>query len=138
MPKRPTFDEYFLNIAAVVASRSSCERSKVGAVLVKDRRIRGTGYNDSPAGQPGCETCPRRLSGCEPGSSYDTGVGACVALHAEQNVLLHTDRADLVDATLYVSREPCVGCWKMINGAGIARIVFPGEVVFRAAGKPLT
>ncbi|WP_040828938.1 deoxycytidylate deaminase [Nocardia jiangxiensis] len=118
---RPTFDQYFLDIARVVATRSDCERDKVGAVVVKDRRIRSSGYNGAPAGKPGCEACPRRLSGCEPGSSYDN----CIAIHAEGNALIYCDREDLVDATMYVSREPCYACSKLIAAAGITRVVTP-------------
>lgn len=120
---RPTWDEYFLTIAAAVASRSDCERDKVGAVVVKDRRIVGTGYNGAPAGEPGCVSCPRRTSGVEPGSSYGVGVGICIAVHAEGNALLYTDRADLIGATLYVTRAPCYDCSKLIKAAGIARVV---------------
>jgi dCMP deaminase len=121
--RRPTWDEYFIDGARWAASRSDCERAKVGALVVRDRRIVGTGYNGAPAGEPGCATCPRRLSGVEPGSSYDTGSGQCVAIHAEANALLYTDRADLVGATLYVTREPCDGCMRLVKAAGIARVV---------------
>lgn len=127
---RPTWDEYFLDGARWAAGRSDCQRSKVGAVIVQGRRTRGSGYNGAPAGEPGCETCPRRTSTVPPGSSYDTGSGACVALHAEQNALLYTDRADRVGATLYVTRAPCDGCWKLVRGSGIARVVTPeGETI---------
>lgn len=123
--ERPSWDTYFLDGAAWAAGRSDCERSKVGAVIVQDRRVRGSGYNGAPAGEPGCETCPRRRSTVAPGSSYDTGAGSCVALHAEQNALLYTDRADRIGATLYITREPCSGCRREIAGAGIARVVWP-------------
>lgn len=122
---RPGWDEYFLGIAEAVSKRADCERRKVGAVVVgTDRRIVGSGYNGAPAGDPGCESCPRRLSGVEPGSSYDTGPGSCVALHAEQNALLYTDRHDLVGAAMYVTCPPCEGCTKMIRGAGIAAVYY--------------
>lgn len=122
---RPTFDEYFLGIAEAVSLRSDCERSKVGAVVVKDRRIRSTGYNGAPAKKPGCDTCPRRTSGCEPGSSYDTGPNRCVAIHAEGNALLHCDREDLIGATLYITRPACDGCQKLIDATGVVRVVTP-------------
>lgn len=125
MTTRPTWDQYFAAIAQTVSIRSDCERSKVGAVVVKANRIRATGFNGSPAGQPGCDTCPRRLSGVAPGSSYDTGGGACIALHAEQNALLFASRDDCEDATLYITRAPCDGCWRMIQGSGIRRVVWP-------------
>ncbi|ALF01006.1 deoxycytidylate deaminase [Mycobacterium phage SoYo] len=125
---RPTWDEYFLEIAKTVAIRSDCERSRVGAVVVKDRRVRATGYNGAPAGRPGCSTCPRRTSGAIPGvSDYDSGVGRCVAVHAEANALLYCDREDLIGATLYITRAPCDGCRKLIDAAGIVNVIYPQE-----------
>jgi dCMP deaminase len=121
---RPDWDEYFLEIARAVSLRSDCERDKVGAVLVKERRIRATGYNGAPAGMDGCATCPRRTSGCSPGSSYDN----CVAIHAEANALLYSDLEGRTGATLYVTRKPCYACAKLIAGAGIERVVFPEEI----------
>ncbi|AGK87514.1 dCMP deaminase [Mycobacterium phage HINdeR] len=126
---RPDWDEYFLGIATAAAARSDCERSKVGAVVVKNRRVRATGYNGAPSGQPGCATCPRRLSNAEPGRTpYDAGPGRCVAVHAEANALLYCDREDLIGATVYITREPCVDCSKLLEAAGIQRVVFPTPV----------
>lgn len=123
---RPTWDQYFLQIAEAVAARSDCERSKVGAVIVKDRRIRATGYNGAPAGLPGCWSCPRRTSGATPGeSSYSEGPTRCVAIHAEANAILHCDRGDLEGATLYITRGPCYACQKLVAAAGIDRVVYP-------------
>jgi dCMP deaminase len=126
---RPDWDEYFLIIAEAVASRSDCERSKVGAVVVKDRRVRATGYNGAPSGKSGCATCPRRVSEAEPGvSDYSSGATRCVAIHAEANALLYCDREDLVGATLYVTREPCYACEKLIEAAGIAHVIWPEKL----------
>ena len=128
---RPSWDEYFENLAIAVAQRADCTRRKCGAVIVKNNRIVATGYNGAPAGEPGCLTdgaCPRgRVSYAEvpAGSSYDTGPGACVGLHAEQNCLLYCSRADAEGATMYVTHEPCEGCRKMIRGSGILRVVWP-------------
>ncbi len=121
MSERPDWDTYFMGIAEAVSARSDCQRDKVGAVVVKDRRVRATGYNGAAAGKPGCATCPRRASGCEPGSSYDN----CVAVHAEANALIYCDREDLVGATLYVTREPCYACDKLIQAAGVHAVVWP-------------
>lgn len=126
---RPSWDEWALGIAVAVSARGDCVRSQVGAVaLTKDHIIVGTGYNGSPSGEPGCLTdhaCPRAFSNVEPGSSYDTGPGACIALHAEQNLITHANWRDLEGATLYVTREPCGGCWKLIRGARFERVVWP-------------
>lgn len=122
---RPTWDEYFLKIAEAVSARSDCERSRVGAVVVKERRIRATGYNGAPANQPGCLSCPRRTSSVAPGSDYSN----CVAIHAEANALLYCDREDLIGATLYITREPCYGCRKLIMATGVVRVVTPEGVL---------
>ena len=128
---RPDWDMYFLTMALTASTRSDCERSKVGAVIVKDRRIRATGYNGAPAGAPGCVTCPRRNSGVGPGSSYDTGAGSCIAIHAEANALLYCNREDLIGATVYVTRAPCDGCLRLIRATGVVRVVYPeGEMSF--------
>lgn len=125
---RPDWDTYFLAIAEAVAKRADCTRAKVGAVIVKGNRIVSTGYNGAPAGAPGCLTanaCPRSQSDVPPGSSYDTGAGSCIALHAEQNAILYCRREDRLSATIYVTREPCDGCARLIAGSGIVRVVTP-------------
>lgn len=123
---RPTWDEYFLTGAQWAATRSDCERSKVGALVVKNGRVRSTGYNGSPAGTPGCETCPRRTSNATPGvSDYSSGDTRCIAIHAEGNALLYCDREDLDGATLYITRSPCYECEKLISATGIVEIIWP-------------
>ncbi|ERB55302.1 cell division protein DedD [Rhodococcus sp. P27] len=125
MIDRPEWDAYFLGIARSVAARSDCERSQVGAVVVNDRRIRSTGYNGSPAGKPGCLTCPRRTSTVAPGTDYNSGPGRCVALHAEQNAIIYANREDLQGASLYVTRAPCPECSKLIGGTGVTEVIWP-------------
>lgn len=127
---RPGWDEYFLSIAAVVATRADCTRSRVGAVLVNSRNeVRGTGYNGSPAGLPGCLSdgaCPRgKLSYTDipPDSDYSN----CIADHAERNALRHSSPGDLVGATLYTTRKPCPGCQTLIDAAGVSRVVWVGD-----------
>lgn len=130
---RPDWDTYYLQIARAVSARADCTRRKVGAIIVKGDRIVSTGYNGAAAGKPGCLTagaCPRgRLSVHEvaPGSSYDTGSGACIALHAEQNAILRAG-LDARGAVLYITDEPCDGCARLIEGAGIVRVVFCGVI----------
>lgn len=127
---RPDWDTYYLDIARKVAARADCTRRKVGALVVLGDRIVSTGYNGAPKGKPGCLTasaCPRgRQSKVDvlPGSSYDTGAGACIALHAEQNAILRAG-LECRTATLYITDEPCDGCARLIEGAGISRTVFP-------------
>lgn len=133
---RPEWDEYFLGIATAAAKRSDCERSQVGAVVVKDRRVRATGYNGAPAGAPGCDTCPRRVAEVVPGvSSYSSGPTRCVSVHAEANALLYCDREDLIGATLYITREPCVDCEKLIAATGVERVVTPDSMMRAAIGR---
>lgn len=132
---------YFLGIADAVSVRADCTRRRVGAVVVgQDHQIISTGYNGYPAGEPGCLSagaCPRGrhfqmgtlcLCGASwpcteavpPGTSYDTGPGACGAIHAEANALLRAGTR-AVGATMYLTDEPCDGCWKFIKGSGLAR-----------------
>ena len=113
---RPDWDSYFLTIAADVASRSTCDRAIVGAVLVNDRHILSTGYNGSPKGLPHC---------CDVGHLMVDG--HCVrTIHAEQNSIIQAAVYGLStkDATCYVTHFPCLICSKMLINAEIKRIVF--------------
>lgn len=126
---RPTFDEYFLIIAKAVAARADCTRAQHGAVVVDEhRRVVSTGYNGAPAGHPGCMggACPRAASQVESGSSYDTGAGSCIAVHAEANALIYGDATRYRGGTIYVTGRPCDGCARLIRGAGLRRAVWPG------------
>ncbi len=116
---RPSWDEYFLNIAREVAHRSTCERAHVGAVIVKNKRILTTGYNGSPRGLPHCT---------EVGCLMEKG--HCIrTLHAEQNAIiqaaLHGVSTD--GSSIYVTHQPCFLCAKTIINAGILRIVYDNE-----------
>ena len=113
---RPDWDEYFMVIAADVASRSTCERALVGAVLVKDRHIISTGYNGSPKGLPHCSEAGHLMVD-----------GHCVrTIHAEQNSIIQAAVFGLStkDSTCYVTHFPCLICTKMLINAEIKRIVF--------------
>jgi len=120
---RPSWDEYFLTIARQVASRSTCLRRKVGAVLVADKRILATGYNGAPRNMRHCrETgCLREQMGVPSGERHEI----CRALHAEMNALLqaaaHGVRSE--GATLYCTNQPCALCAKMAVNAGVRRVV---------------
>lgn len=127
--ERPTWDQWGVELARAVSLRADCSRRQVGAVLMRpDHTIVATGYNGAPSGRPGCleGACPRGHSNVTPGSSYDTGAGACIALHAEQNALLRASWDQMVGSTMYVTDEPCDGCFRMITGTPISRIVCPG------------
>lgn len=125
---RPDWHDYYLGIARAVAARADCSRAQHGAVIVQGRRLVSTGYNGAPAGQPGCETCPRRNLNYDElpaGSSYDIGPGRCFAIHAESNAVLRASWADMIGATMYITGAPCAGCEKLISGTGITDVVWP-------------
>lgn len=124
---RPSWDAHFLAIAEAVSGRADCSRRRVGAVLVRENRIVSTGYNGAPAGEIGCLAggCPRARSDVAPDSSYDSGPGSCIAIHAEANALLYAGRDRCVGATLYVTAAPCPGCSKLIRAAGVNKVFTP-------------
>ncbi len=120
---RPSWDEYFLEIARLVSRRSTCLRRKVGALVVKDRRILATGYNGTPSGIKHCSEagCLREKLKVPSGERHEL----CRGLHAEQNVLLQASLhgVSLRDSVLYVTNQPCIICTKMIINAGIKEVV---------------
>ncbi len=123
---RPGWDEYFLEIADLVAKRSTCLRRKVGALVVKDRRILATGYNGTPSGIAHCDEvgCLREKLKIPSGERHEL----CRGLHAEQNVLLQASLhgVSLKDSAIYVTNQPCIICAKMIINAGISEVVMAG------------
>jgi dCMP deaminase len=137
IPLVPTWDDYFLGIAAAVSARAKCTRRKVGAVVVTpDRRVIATGYNGAAPGDPDClldGACPRGRVGFDVVaalSGYDDpgSPGFCIAVHAEANALLHATR-DTDQSTVYITDPPCPGCRKVMAAAGVLRAVWPaGEL----------
>lgn len=125
---RPSRDEWAFIVALAVSTRGECSRRKVGAIVIDGNgRLAGAGYNGSYPGGPSClkGQCPRGSSEVTPGSSYDTGPGACHAVHAEMNAVLDvSDRNRLDGATLYVTAEPCAGCFKILRSTGLAEIAW--------------
>lgn len=123
---RPSWDEYFLNICDLVASRSTCLRRSVGAVAVKNKQVLATGYNGAPSGIEHCEKvgCLREELQVPSGERHEL----CRALHAEQNAFLQAARhgVSLSGATLYITTQPCSICAKMIINVGISKIVIKG------------
>ncbi len=121
---RPSWDEYFMGLAHFAATRSTCTRRHVGAVIVKDRMVLSTGYNDTPRGMRNCGDggCDRCRSEAAPGTALDT----CLCLHAEQNAIIQAayHGVGIAGATIYCTHQPCLTCAKMIVNSGITRIVF--------------
>jgi dCMP deaminase len=113
---RVSWDDYFMNIAREVSSRSTCDRKFVGAVVVRDKCILATGYNGSIRGLPHCD---------EEGHLMEEG--HCVrTVHAEANAIVQAARNGIrIDGSaIYVTASPCWGCFRLIANAGIARVVF--------------
>lgn len=124
---RPSWDSYFMEITRVVATRSTCLRRQVGALLVRDRRILSSGYNGSPRGLKHCSEvgCLREKLDIPSGQRQEL----CRGLHAEQNAIVHAayHGISIADSALYVTHQPCITCAKMIINAGITRIIFAGD-----------
>lgn len=121
--RRPSWDEYFMEVAQLVAKRSTCLRRNVGAVLVKDKRILATGYNGSPRGLKHCLDigCIRQKLNIPSGERHEL----CRALHGEQNALIQASLHGIgvEGSTLYATNQPCIICAKMLINAGIKEIV---------------
>lgn len=130
---KPSWDDYFVGFAKAAAVRSTCTRRNVGAVLVVNNRVVGTGYNGAAPGEPECIDggCPRgrfTVDEVPPLGDYDRigSPGFCVAIHGEVNALLNRV-LDVTGGTIYITDPPCPGCRKAIAAAGILRAVWPGE-----------
>jgi dCMP deaminase len=122
---RPTWDEYFASITRQVATRSTCLRRKVGAIIVKNKRILTTGYNGAPMGVRNCleiGTCLREELGIPSGERHEI----CRGLHAEQNAILQAayHGVQIKDSAIYTTNHPCVMCAKMIINCGIRKIYY--------------
>lgn len=126
---RPSWDDYFMEIAEVVAKRSTCLRRQVGAVLVSGRRILATGYNGPPRGLKHCGEiggCYRQKLGVPSGERQEL----CRAVHAEQNAVIQAAVHGVAiqgDVALYSTTQPCVTCAKILVNAGVRRIVYAGD-----------
>lgn len=120
---RPSWDEYFMNIADMVKTRSTCMRRQVGAVIVRDKRILTTGYNGTPAGLKHCAEagCLRDELQIPSGERHEL----CRGIHAEQNAIIQAAvfGVSIQNSTIYINLSPCILCTKMIINSGITRIV---------------
>ncbi len=125
--ERPEWDEYFMNIAAVVASRSNCLKRRVAAIIVKDKRVISTGYNGTPRGARNCNQggCPR----CAELAPSGTALEECLCSHGEENAITQAayHGTSVKGATLYTTFAPCLLCTKMIINSGIAEVVYNQE-----------
>jgi len=121
---RPSWDEYFMQVAKIVATRSTCLRHKLGAVLVRDRRILTTGYNGAPRGMEHClETgCLRDKLKIASGTRHEI----CRGVHAEQNAIIQAARHGVTTegSEIFITHEPCSVCAKILINAGVKRVVY--------------
>lgn len=116
MSERVGWDDYFMRIAREVAGRSTCDRKKVGAVIVRNRNILSTGYNGSISGMPHCDQVGHMLEG-----------GHCIAtIHAEANAIIQAAKNGVMidDASIYTTASPCWNCFKIIVNGGMRRIYY--------------
>lgn len=119
---RPTVEEYFMEIASVVAKRSTCLRNQVGALFAKNKRILTTGYNGAPAGLAHCEQVGCAREGVASGTRHEL----CRAVHAEQNAIIQAalHGISIEGATLYCTHQPCILCAKMLINARIKKVIY--------------
>jgi dCMP deaminase len=122
--QRPSWDEYFMNIAKVVASRSNCIKRKVAAIIVKDKRVISTGYNGTPRGTRNCNEggCPR----CNSLAPSGTNLEECLCSHGEENAIVQASYhgVSVKDAIIYTTFAPCLQCAKMIINSGIREVIY--------------
>lgn len=127
MVQRPSYDEYFMQMAYLAASRSTCIRRKVGAVLVKNKHVLATGYNGPPKGMKHCDEtgCLRETLQVPSGERHEI----CRGLHAEQNAIIQAAvfGVSIKDSVIYITNTPCVVCTKMLINAGVKEIIYEGQ-----------
>ncbi|MBU4076495.1 MAG: cytidine/deoxycytidylate deaminase family protein [Euryarchaeota archaeon] len=121
---RPTLDEYFMEIAIIVAKRSTCLRNQVGAVIVKEKRILSTGYNGAPRNLEHCLDigCVREQNNIASGTRHEL----CRAVHAEQNAIIQAaiHGVSIENAIVYCTHQPCILCAKMLINANVNKVVY--------------
>ncbi|MDD1743688.1 MAG: dCMP deaminase family protein [Methanomassiliicoccales archaeon] len=124
---RPDNDTYFMRMAELVATRSTCLRRQVGAVVVKEKRVLTTGYNGAPKGLKHCAEvgCVRTQNNIESGTRHEL----CRGVHAEQNAVIQAAYfgASIKGATIYTTNFPCVMCAKILVNAGIIEVIYKDE-----------
>ena len=116
MTQRASWEQYFMNIAKEVATRSTCDRKHVGSLIVRDKTILSTGYNGSIRGMPHCDEAGHLMEN-----------GHCVAtIHAEANAVLQAAKNGVMinGAEVYITASPCWSCFKMLANTGIKKIYY--------------
>ena len=134
---RPDWDVYFMNIAAVVATRGNCVRRQVAALVVRDHRIITTGYNGTPRGVRNC--CEGGCARCAGDAPSGGDLAECICSHAEENAITQAAYHGIAlrGGTLYCTMSPCLICAKMIVNAGIQEVVFDNEYEFNDRTRAL-
>jgi dCMP deaminase len=127
MMSRPDNDTYFMRMADLVATRSTCLRRQVGAVIMKEKRALTTGYNGAPKGLKHCAEvgCVRTQNNIESGTRHEL----CRGVHAEQNAVIQAAYfgASIKDASIYTTNFPCVMCAKILVNAGIIEVIYKDD-----------
>ena len=116
MKNRLGWNALWMCIAHMLAMRATCEKARVGCVIVKDNKLIASGYNGTPAGSHEC----LGAASCTNNFSHKCDK----TIHAEQNALMFADRDDVLGSTLYCTHSPCLTCAKMIANSGIKRVIF--------------
>ncbi len=143
---RPSWDEYFMNVARTVAERATCDRGRSGCVIARDKQILVTGYVGSPKGMPHCDEVGHQMKTVRHEDGTETK--HCVrTTHAEQNAIAQAAKLGVAigGATLYCKMTPCTTCAKMIINAGIEKVICEkkyhaggeSEEMFKLAGIPI-
>ena len=134
---RPDWDQYFMDIAIVVAKRGNCCRRQVAAVIVKDQRIISTGYNGTPRGVKNC--CEGGCERCAGEAPSGSALSECICCHAEENAITQAAYHGIAlrGAVLYSTLSPCLTCAKMIINAGVQEVVYDKEYEFNSQTRAL-
>lgn len=127
MQQRPSWEQYFMDIARLVSTRSTCLRRQVGAVLVRSRQVISTGYNGAPSGVSHCSErgCLRQQLGIPSGERHEV----CRGTHGEQNAIAQAARFGTATdgSTLYCTHLPCLQCVKVLINAGVREVIYCGH-----------
>ncbi len=127
MVVRPSWEQYFMDIAELVSSRSTCVRRQIGAVLIRDKQIISTGYNGAPKGIGHCgdQGCLRTELGIPSGERHEI----CRGVHAEQNAIIQAalHGINTEGTSLFCTHQPCTLCAKLIINAGVRKVLFQGD-----------